>query len=150
MFFCFSEAYFDNTTLFDEFIENVDYALPIIFYYDHHDLPVQKSITKKIKEFYFGNKLTRDKKFNVTNVCSSIAIFCIPFQSKQFSWKPFSYSVMDGFWPQWTHIYVWSVHLQSLQQPMYISWQVNQRPAIHLDTVVIQKEITVCVWIISN
>lgn len=54
--------------LFDEFAKNIDYALPIIFYYDHHDSSVQMAITKKIKEFYFGNKLTRDKELNVTNV----------------------------------------------------------------------------------
>lgn len=66
--FC-SVAFFDIPGLFDEFIEKVDYALPIIFYYDHHDSSVQQEITRKIKEFYFGNELTREKGLNVTNVC---------------------------------------------------------------------------------
>lgn len=29
-------------------------------------------MTKNIKEFYFGGKLTRDKELNVTNVCKII------------------------------------------------------------------------------
>lgn len=87
-----SVAYFDNSDLFDEFIEKVDYALPIIFYYDHHNLNVQKEITKKIKEFYFGNELTREKALNVTNVCLFLCIktmiFCEDGKKVSFDFCP--------------------------------------------------------------
>lgn len=61
-------AMLDTPGLFEKFVEKMDYALPYIFYYDHHDLSVQKSITKKLKKFYFDNNLTRDKVANFTNV----------------------------------------------------------------------------------
>lgn len=61
-------AYMNDSQLFDKFIDNLDYALPIIFYYDHHDLGVQKSITDKIKTLYFNGNLTRNMGTNVTNV----------------------------------------------------------------------------------
>lgn len=61
-------AFADYPGLFDELTKKLDYALPFIFYYDHHAPAVQTAITKKIKEFYFDNKLTRDKELNVTNV----------------------------------------------------------------------------------
>lgn len=51
--------------LYDEFANNLEYALPILFYYDHQDLPVKEAITMKIKEFYF-NDGTKEK--NITNV----------------------------------------------------------------------------------
>lgn len=54
--------------LFDEFANNLERALSIALYYDHHDLSTQKSITNKIKQFYFNNELTREKEMNVTNV----------------------------------------------------------------------------------
>lgn len=58
----------DIPGLFEEFVEKIDYALPYIFYYDHHSLAVQETITKKIKKFYFDNELTREKALNFTNV----------------------------------------------------------------------------------
>lgn len=64
----FHLALLDTPGLFEEFVEKMDYALPYIFYYDHHDLSVQKTITEKIKKFYFDNDLTRDKADNFTNV----------------------------------------------------------------------------------
>lgn len=67
-FFSLFEAISDLPGLYDKFAANLDYALPFIFYYDHHSLSVQKSITTKIKDFYFDNKLTRDKALNMTNV----------------------------------------------------------------------------------
>lgn len=66
--FSISIAILEVPGLFEEFVEKFDYVLPYMFYYDHHDLSVQKSITKKLKEFYFDNKLTRDKALNLTNV----------------------------------------------------------------------------------
>lgn len=68
-------AYYDIPELFDDFINNVDFALPIIFYYNHHDPSTQKWITSKIKEFYFDNNLTRDKIENVTKVKIKILNF---------------------------------------------------------------------------
>lgn len=61
-------AYFNTPSLLDDFTENLEYALPIAFYYDHHDLPVQESITNDIKQFYFDNDLTRERDIDVTNV----------------------------------------------------------------------------------
>lgn len=54
--------------LFDKFADNIDYALPILLYYDHHNLPTQQTMTKKIKEFYFNDEITREKEWNITNV----------------------------------------------------------------------------------
>lgn len=54
--------------LFEDFVENLETALPIALYYDHHDENVQKSITKEIIEFHFDNNLTKDNRKNVTNV----------------------------------------------------------------------------------
>lgn len=68
MFFSFSTAFIEIPGYFENFTKSINYALPIIFYYDHHDLSVRKSITKRIKEFYFDSKLTREKEFNFTNV----------------------------------------------------------------------------------
>lgn len=61
-------AFFNIPGLFESFAENLAHALSVGLYYDHHDLDVQESITKQIKEFYFDNHLTREKKSNVTNV----------------------------------------------------------------------------------
>lgn len=68
IYFSFSVAFFDISGYFENFVKKIDYALPIIFYYDHHDSSVQKEITKKIKEFYFDNDIKREKEFNFTNV----------------------------------------------------------------------------------
>lgn len=57
--------------LFDTFAANLDFALPIAFYYDHHDTWTQESITNQINEFYFNNDLTRERESNVTNVSMS-------------------------------------------------------------------------------
>lgn len=54
--------------LFRKFAKKLDYVLPIMFYYDHQDLLRQKSITEKIKKFYFDNKLSKNKFRNITNV----------------------------------------------------------------------------------
>lgn len=54
--------------LFDKFANNIDSVLPIMLYYDHHDLPTQQSITQKIKEFYFNDGVRREKELNVSNV----------------------------------------------------------------------------------
>lgn len=62
-------AYLNIPGLFDEFANNIDRALPILLYYDHHNLSTQQSITKRIKEFYFNDDVTQDKERNVTNVC---------------------------------------------------------------------------------
>lgn len=64
------QAYLNIPGLFDEFANNIDRALPIILYYDHHDLSTQQSITRKIKEFYFNNDVRREKETNITNVCT--------------------------------------------------------------------------------
>ena len=69
VYLSFVTAFLDIPSNFENFTKNIDYALPIIFYYDHHNSSVQKAITKKIKGFYFGNELTRDKELNFTNVC---------------------------------------------------------------------------------
>lgn len=61
-------AFFNLPGLFDKFADNLDYVLPIAFYYDHHEQSQQNSITNRIKQFYFNNNLTRDAKKNVTNV----------------------------------------------------------------------------------
>lgn len=68
LMFCIYLAYFGIPSLFDEFAANLEYALPIALYYDHHDPSVQEPITKAIKKFYFDNNLTREKDLNVTNV----------------------------------------------------------------------------------
>lgn len=67
-FFIHFSALFDIPGLFDEFVEKIDFVLPQMFYYDHHDESVQKTMTYKIKEFYFDNNLSRAKDINVTNV----------------------------------------------------------------------------------
>lgn len=54
--------------LFDEFANNIDYVLPIMLYYNHHNLSTQQTMTKKIKEFYFNNEIRREKELNITNV----------------------------------------------------------------------------------
>lgn len=54
--------------LFDKFADDIDRALPIILYYDHHDLSTQNLITSKIKEFYFNDDVRREKEKNITNV----------------------------------------------------------------------------------
>lgn len=67
-FFLHCLALFNLPGLFDELADNLDNALPFAFYYDHHDLEKQKTITDKIKQFYFNNELTREKDLNLTNV----------------------------------------------------------------------------------
>lgn len=67
-FFLSLTAYLNIPGLFDKFADNIDQALPIILYYDHHDLSTQHSITSKIKEFYFKNDVRREKETNLTNV----------------------------------------------------------------------------------
>lgn len=54
--------------LFEKFANNIDEVLPIMLYYDHHDLSIQQSITKKIKEFYFNGGVRREKELNISNV----------------------------------------------------------------------------------
>lgn len=55
--------------LFDKFANNIDSVLPIMLYYDHHDLSTQQTIARKIKEFYFNNDgVKRGKELNITNV----------------------------------------------------------------------------------
>lgn len=69
-YICFSTnlAYLNIPGLFDDFANHIDRALPIILYYDHHNLSTQHSITSKIKEFYFNNDVRREKETNLTNV----------------------------------------------------------------------------------
>lgn len=62
--------------LFEDFKKNFKTALPIVLNYDHHDPLVQNWITKKIKQFYFDNDLTKDKQQNITNVSRTGHIFC--------------------------------------------------------------------------
>lgn len=54
--------------MMDDFLENIDYALPFMCSYEHHELSVQESFTKQIKDFYFDGIATRDKETNITNV----------------------------------------------------------------------------------
>lgn len=61
-------AYLNILGLFDEFANNIDHAMPIILYYDHHDLATQHEITRKLKKFYFNNDVKREKETNITNV----------------------------------------------------------------------------------
>lgn len=47
-------------------------ALPIMFYYDHHNESLRTSITDKINEFYFQGNLTIDQESNFANVMRKI------------------------------------------------------------------------------
>lgn len=68
LIFFYSIAIFNVPGLFDEFVSYQQTVLPIVFYYDHKDVSVQKSITDKISEFYFNDNLSWDSFANVTNV----------------------------------------------------------------------------------
>nr|AXB38858.1 juvenile hormone esterase [Sitodiplosis mosellana] len=61
---------FNIPGLFDEFVRDLNFALSILFYYDHQDLSVQELITEQINEFYFSKNLSRNHFANVTNLIS--------------------------------------------------------------------------------
>lgn len=55
--------------LYQDFNENLDKALAISLYYDHHPEKVRNAIGRSIKKFYFDNKgLTEETHQNLTNV----------------------------------------------------------------------------------
>lgn len=96
-------AVFHIPGLFDEYVDNLNYGLPIALFYDHHDESKRTSITNQIKEFYFDNELTRERETNLTNVKYSCHLrsFIKRIIEIFLFFVIFSCLVMHGFCPRW-------------------------------------------------
>lgn len=71
-------AVFDaHPELMEDLNTNWDKAWPIMLYYDHHPVDVQKKITRAITDFYFQKKrlVDRENLQNYTNVSASLLHF---------------------------------------------------------------------------
>lgn len=149
----FSTALFYNPELYEDLAENFNFASPIIFYYDHLNSSARDLATEKIKDFYFENYITDKNYFNITNVMHFMMIWMRTIsQSKcsinQFNWMFFCCScmVMDGFYRQWTCIYVWDLRTTILHKPMCICWRIRQTLVLVVILLGIQINITVLDW----
>lgn len=56
--------------LYQDFNENLDKALELALYFDHHPENVRNAIGYSIKKYYFnGGRLSEETHQNLTNVC---------------------------------------------------------------------------------
>lgn len=90
--------------LYQDFNENLDKALAISLYFDHHPENIRNAIGHSIKKFYFGDgRLSEETHQNLTNVCifsiglSYLFIICT---------YNFSFLRMVGSWQELMNILV--------------------------------------------
>lgn len=61
-------ALLNDPVFYEKYTSNLVDALSNTLYFDHHERPIQESITNRIVEFYFNGQVTKEKETNLTNV----------------------------------------------------------------------------------